>query len=276
MKPFSLILIVKNRPQQLMNVLESVSLSTMRPNDIHVVAMDDIPYSSSYITDGSLFVHRLKSSGTLPLAKARNTGAQHAKTDILVFLDVDCIVSPTLFETMLHRLDSKTVVTAYPRYLKMLPDHGKYNHLTKNAVTHPGRESIAENVPAIHTKFWSLVYAINSATYQEIGGFDESFVGYGGEDTDFAQSFHRADISLIFVKDYVLHQYHTKYDPPLNYFENIIVNARRYKEKWGTYPMTAWLDAFKKLGLITYEDNIMIKRYPSEKEISDAISHHPY
>lgn len=259
-----------------MNVLESVSLSTMRPNDIHVVAMDDIPYSSSYITDGSLFVHRLKSSGTLPLAKARNTGAQHAKTDILVFLDVDCIVSPTLFETMLHRLDSKTVVTAYPRYLKMLPDHGKYNHLTKNAVTHPGRESIAENVPAIHTKFWSLVYAINSATYQEIGGFDESFVGYGGEDTDFAQSFHRADISLIFVKDYVLHQYHTKYDPPLNYFENIIVNARRYKEKWGTYPMTAWLDAFKKLGLITYEDNIMIKRYPSEKEISDAISHHPY
>ncbi|WP_425466922.1 galactosyltransferase-related protein [Rarobacter faecitabidus] len=36
--------------------------------------------------------------------------------------------------------------------------------------------------------FWSLTFALSSATWQRIGGFDEGYCGYGGEDTDFAST----------------------------------------------------------------------------------------
>nr|WP_246046228.1 galactosyltransferase-related protein [Rarobacter faecitabidus] len=33
-----------------------------------------------------------------------------------------------------------------------------------------------------------MTFALSSATWQRIGGFDEGYCGYGGEDTDFAST----------------------------------------------------------------------------------------
>ncbi|WP_316848721.1 glycosyltransferase family 2 protein [Pedobacter agri] len=277
MVEFSIVTVIKGRRKQLANLLESIRLSVVLPFDVQVVCMDDLeemPVSKGL----NINFHRIKQTHELPLAAARNVGMNATKTTNIIFIDVDCIVSPTLFSNLLKDLSVKNIVTAYPLYLPMLPDSGNYNNLKHMAVPHPYREEIPSGAPVGHLQFWSLIFAIQKPTFENIGGFDESFTGYGAEDTDFAMMFHQAHIDLIFVRDDVLHQYHDKYDPPLNYFNSIIENAIRYHQKWKVLPMQRWLKAFEKMGLIKIDsaDCITVFQKPSARQIEDSLSQHPY
>ncbi|MCE7065162.1 glycosyltransferase family 2 protein [Dyadobacter sp. CY326] len=277
MPEFSIVTIVKGRRKQLANLLESIKASTILPYDIQVVCMDDL--DGIAIPDGlNVNFHLNNKIHELPLAAARNTGIAAAKTDNVILIDVDCIVSPTLFANMLTALEVENIITAYPLYLPVLPDTGNYDELKNKAVTHPGRERIPVGEPVEHLLFWSLIFAIQKQTFEKIGGFDESFIGYGAEDTDFAMMFHKADIKLIFVHDHVLHQYHDKHDPPVNHFHSIIENAMRYREKWNVLPMQRWLKAFEEMGLIKIDqaDHITVIRKPTDSQIKDSVSPHPY
>lgn len=277
MPEFSIVTIVKGRRRQLANLFDSIKLSSILPYDIQVVCMDEV--DGIAIPDGlNVNVQLIKDIHELPLAAARNMGITAAKTGNVIFIDVDCIVSPTLFENMLMSLQANNIITAYPLYLPVLPDTGNYGDLNHKAVKHPARENIPAGRPVDHLQFWSLIFAIQKQTFEKIGGFDESFIGYGAEDTDFAMMFHKADVKLIFVFDYILHQYHDKYDPPVNHFDSIIENATRYKQKWNVLPMQRWLRAFEKMGLIKIDqaDNITVSQKPTDSQIKNSVSHHPY
>ncbi len=277
MPEFSIVTIVKGRRKQLANLLESVQASTLLPYDLQVVCMDnadDIKPPAGL----NVSIHVMGNSQKLPLAAARNAGIKAAKTDNVIFIDVDCIVSPTLFESMLAQLQSQNIIAAYPLYLPFVPETGNYAALKQEAVRHPAREHIPVGKPVEHLQFWSLIFGIRKQTFENIGGFDESFTGYGAEDTDFAMMFNQQGIKLFFVQDYVLHQYHDKYDPPVNYFDSIIENARRYRLKWNVLPMQRWLKAFRKMGLINIDqaENITIIQEPTNEQLRDSISQNPY
>ena len=277
MPEFSIVTIVKGRRKQLANLLDSIKVSTILPCDIQVVCMDDL--DGIMIPDGlNVNIHLTKDTHELPLAAARNRGITAAKTDNVIFIDVDCIVSPTLFANMLTALEAENIIAAYPLYLPVLPDTGNFNDLKHQAVTHPARERIPVGEPVEHLQFWSLIFAIQKQTFEKIGGFDESFIGYGAEDTDFAMTFHKANVKLIFIRDYILHQYHDKYDPPVNHFHSIIENASRYRQKWDVLPMMRWLKAFEKMGLIKIDqaDSITIIQEPTVIQIKCSVSEHPY
>ena len=277
MPEFSIVTIVKGRRKQLANLLDSVKASTILPYDIQVVCMDD-PDGITMPEGLNGSIHVLNETHELPLAAARNRGIAATETGNVIFIDVDCIVSPTLFATMLMGLDPETILAAYPLYLPIVPDTGNYGDLKRKAVTHPARERIPVGQPVDHLQFWSLLFAIQKQTFENIGGFDESFIGYGAEDTDFAMMFHRAGVKQIFVRDYVLHQYHDKYDPPLNHFDSIIENATRYQQKWNVLPMKRWLNAFKDMGLIKIDqaDTITVRQKPTDSQIKNSVSPHPY
>lgn len=275
MDKFSVVIIVKKRQKQLHNTLESITRSTKIPHDIHVIAMDDTVYDFSDI-DLPITTTQLRSTETLPLGRARNCGARACSTDTIIFLDVDCIVAPTTFEALLGHLTPSTVVSAYPRYLPILPDSGDYEALAPLAFTHPDRASIPSETPAPYKKFWSLVFAVEKPTFLLVGGFDESFTGYGAEDTDFARAFNARGIELIFAKSEVLHQYHPKYDPPLEHFADIIINARRYKQKWGEFAMYGWLKKFAEMKLIALDEEIRILKQPTTSDIEACRSTNPY
>lgn len=275
---FSLIIIVKGRAVQLKNSLESVGNSSLKPSDIQIVSMSaEDEYSFIQEFDLPIIVHRLTTPDLLPLAAARNLGARNAQSEVLFFLDVDCIVHPTLFETMAAALKPNDVLSAYPRYLPYVPDHGTYDRLVGDSLVHPDRAAIPVMEKVSFKKFWSLVFCMTKSSFEEIGGFDESFTGYGGEDTDFAHSFNERGSTLKFVDSDVLHQYHVKYSPPLNHFEDILLNARRYYEKWHVFPMYSWLKEFQDKGLITIKaDALIVHRTPSDSEIEACLSKDPY
>ncbi|MCF2442598.1 galactosyltransferase-related protein [Dyadobacter sp. CY345] len=277
MSEFSIVTIIKGRRKQLANLLESVKASTIHPYDIQVVCMDNL--NGLTTPDGlNVNTHLINEIHELPLAAARNLGIAAAKTDNVIFIDVDCIVSPTLFANLLMVLDSANIITAYPLYLPVLPEAGNYGDLKHKAVTHPSRKRIPAGQPVEHLLFWSLIFAIQKQTFEKIGGFDESFIGYGAEDTDFAMMFHKAAVKLMFINDHVLHQYHDKYDPPVNHFLSIIENATRYHQKWGVLPMQRWLKAFAELGLINIDQayNISVIQKPTDSQIKNSVSPYPY
>ncbi|KQS36277.1 glycosyltransferase family 2 protein [Pedobacter sp. Leaf194] len=277
MPDFSIVTIVKGRMKQLNNLLISVRASTVLPFDVQIVFMEP---QDDWVAPEGLNVHIqiLENGVGLPLAAGRNLGFYAAKTQNIIFIDVDCIISPSLFENMLKVLEAKRIISAYPLYLPIVPDSGNYEEIKHLAVPHPSRENIPALQPTDHLQFWSLIFAIQKQGFKSIGGFDDTFKGYGAEDTDFAMKFHQAGAKLIFVRDYVLHQYHDKYDPPLNHFDSIIENARRYRLKWNALPMLRWLKGFEKMDLIQIDPAgvITILKQPTQIQIENCLSSEPY
>ena len=117
---FSIVTIVKGRHQQLANLIHSIENSTLRPSDMVVVWMDE--KNSHNVTPNTSFVTKnvyIQENG-LPLAKARNTGVKNAQQNDVIFIDVDCICSPTLFESLLAKLTHGLVVSAKAKYLSLI------------------------------------------------------------------------------------------------------------------------------------------------------------
>ncbi|WP_262152643.1 glycosyltransferase family 2 protein [Chryseobacterium foetidum] len=277
MPEFSIVTIVKGRRKQLTNLLKSIKNSSILPVDIQIVCIDE---PIDIIIPNGLYVNiqRILNTHPLPLAAARNLGFKSSETEDIIFIDVDCMVSPTLFENILNALHHDKIISAYPLYLPFVPEHENYPDLLNCSVSHPAREHIPSDTVVDHLQFWSLIFAVKKMTFEKTGGFDESFIGYGAEDTDFAMGFHKKGIKHIFIKDFVLHQYHDKYDPPLNHFDSIIENAQRYRKKWGALPMQRWLKAFEKINLITIDHNqeILVLKKPTEDQINNSVSSNPY
>ena len=201
----------------------------------------------------------------LPLAAARNRGAELALAggaDVLVFLDADCI--PT---TSLVRVYSEAAIAAGSGDLLLCgpvaylpPDADPdlpADRLAAVFPPHPARPAPAPGeieVGADHALFWSLSFAVSAAVWRRIGGFCEDYVGYGGEDTDFAATARARGIALAFVGGAsAVHQFHPTANPPVQHLRDIVRNANLYLGRWGTLPMGGWLDEFERQGRIAVD-----------------------
>ena len=116
------------------------------------------------------------------------------------------------------------------------------------------------------------------------GGFDERYVGYGGEDTDFAKTLAMAGVPLAWVKGAArfraYHQYHPHHMPPIHHLESVVRNSELFETKWGYRTMGHWLYAFRLMGLIDDRPGrpIRILRRPGEADLAltGQQSHQPY
>ncbi|WP_456697106.1 glycosyltransferase family 2 protein [Aeromicrobium sp. P5_D10] len=239
--------------------------STRLPDSHVVVAMDDRSVESIGAA-GPLtrrVVHVPRVSGHLPLARARNIGAQTAIAEgatLLIFLDVDCIPAPELVgayeQTVAHPATSRDLLCGPVTYLPPPPEGG-YDLATLSSMgePHPARPApLAGEVIRSrddYELFWSLSFALSADTWFDIGGFDEHYLGYGGEDTDFARRAQRAGTVLAWVGEArSFHQHHAVSTPPVEHVDDIVRNANLFHDRWGEWPMLGWLTAFEQLGLV--------------------------
>jgi len=231
--------------------------STRAPDQRVVVAMDDPTL------DGPAVVHVPTTALGLPLARARNVGARHALelgADALVFLDVDCIPSPALLETYERALSdpvtSGDLLCGPVTYLPPAPAAGyDLRTLADLGSPHAARPSpAAGEVDRGHDRydlFWSLSFALSAGVWRAIGGFDEAYVGYGGEDTDVARRAEAAGVAIAWVGGAgAFHQHHPVSRPPVEHVADIVRNATIFHARWGSWPMRGWLDAFVERGLV--------------------------
>jgi GT2 family glycosyltransferase len=286
----SVLTITHNRDHHLNNLVRGLEFSEFKNFELVVVRFNELNRNPSLKSDHfSIKEIFLQDKNKLPLAKARNLAARSATFEKLVFLDVDCIPGPKLLKGYLNFLIEHpySLAMGQVKYLKQqlktsfkgdysfLSDNSKFNDLRLNKLN--SKWSYEDN----YDLFWSLSFALTKESYQKIAGFDENFIGYGAEDTDFSYSAKKNGIKLYWVDQTLcFHQYHASYDPPLNHFEDIIKNAKTFFKKWNRVPMLAWLNKFANLGLIDLkliDDKnstsleLIILQKPTEKMIQSCI-----
>lgn len=279
----AVVTIVHGRHEHLERQVWGLCQQSRLPDAHVVVAMDD-PHAGAVARAraGDWEVHVAATpvrDGHLPLAAARNLGvdvAARAGADRVVLLDVDCIPSPRLLEryaavlaTAGSRdvarpdvgsagLDPPVVLAGEVAYLPPAPEGHDYRDLGLEALArladpHPARPVLSADdvLPAADLRlFWSLSFAVTVRDWRAVGGFDERYVGYGGEDTDFGQRLGAAEGRLLWVGGArAFHQHHPTSSPPVQHVHDIVANANRFAERWGWWPMEGWLEAFAARGL---------------------------
>ena len=124
-------------------------------------------------------------------------------------------------------------------------------------------------------ELWGLSFALARDRYLALGGMDQSFHGYGGEETDLATRLDASGLPTFWVAGArAYHQHHPVHVPPLQHFEPILANAARFRRMHGRWCMTYWLGQFEAAGLIAWDADapaIRVIRRPNAAEIAAAL-----
>ena len=236
------------------------------PPDLHVVVgMGEEPDPAALPGLPPVVTMHVPVGGAgLPLAAARNAGAAAAGAagaDVLVFLDVDCIPAPAL----VHRYAAAARAVPGPALLcgpvAYLPPPGPAGYpragLDRLAGPHPARPAPPDGAVLRDDRFalfWSLSFAVTRASWELFGGFHEGYVGYGGEDTDFALTAQQAGAGLHWVGGATAyHQHHRPARETPSRAAEIVRNARLFRGRNGWWPMAEWLHAMHDRGWVVFD-----------------------
>ncbi len=183
--------------------------------------------------------------GGLNLAAARNRALDAlGDCDLAVMIDADCIPGADLITRYVagaRALGSTPSLMCGPvGYLDPLPDAMPGPDAAQRR---RARDRVIRHFPAVGIRrepraelFWSLSFAVTPQTHRAIGGFDEGYVGYGAEDTDYGHRAAQAGVGVWLVGG--AWAYHQPHPPtPDHDIENVLANARRFHARWGSWPM---------------------------------------
>lgn len=314
--------IVAGRHDHLRAHVQGLARSS-RPVDVHVVvSMGDAQVEQVVVAAWqsaatwrapltTCFLIEVPTDGELPLAGARNTGADEAARlgcDLLVFLDVDCLVGPdaiTWYERAWDEVraesgqesgresgqaqggvhDGPVLLSGPVTYLPSLPagltaypldglEHWAWPHPARPAPPAGSLERAGDL-----RLFWSLSFATGVDDWHAVGGFPDGYRGYGGEDTDFAMRVASRGGALYWVGGAdVYHQYHPVESPPVRHLRSIVRNANQFRDRWGWFPMEGWLRAFELQGLAARDvatDRWVVLGRDESPVVPDVARDHP-
>ncbi|WP_010218075.1 glycosyltransferase family 2 protein [Sphingomonas sp. PAMC 26621] len=271
----SVLTIVRGRSAHLANLIAGLGRQTRLPDELVVAWMQDSP---SPVPETAFPVRSVLVPGDpMPLAAARNRAAEAAGGEQLILLDVDCIPAPTLVERYAATADAAGVRLGDVLYLPPGPvDPVDVAALDAAGMRHPAKPPLAEDeirpTPS-YGELWGLSFALAAADWRRAGGMDERYIGYGGEETDFAARLERAGVTMAWVGGArAYHQHHTIHIPPLQHFDAILRNARLFRATWGRWCMDYWLGQFAGRGMIAIDaDTLTILRHPTQDEIAATL-----
>ncbi len=283
----SVVTLAGGRPDHLRNVVIGLTRQVRMPVELIVAVMQDEPYD---LPDAPFPVRQMlvpRADGGLPLAAARNAAGRAATGELLVFLDMDCIPTPTLIADYAAGLDELDgLLMGEVMYLPGGATAGdwRYDDFARVAVRHSDRQGPpASGIERCtdYRCFWSLNFAMRRDTFMATGGFDERYVGYGGEDTDFGKGVAEAGIPIAWIRGgLAYHQYHPHHMPPVHHLDSVVRNAELFERKWGYRTMDHWLHAFQLMGLVDAAPGrpIRILRRPddADRALTGQQRHQPY
>lgn len=216
---------------------------------------------------GTLTLHVPPGPHGMRVGEGRNRAAAAAiaaGADLLVFLDVDCLPGAGLLESY------RTAALAHPAailcgavtYLSSVQRPETAADLPFLVRPHRARPALAPGLTraaanAEYDLFWSLSFAVTPATWRRLGGFHAGYQGYGAEDTDLAWTARAAGVEMRWVGGAdAFHQWHPVSSPPWQHLDDILRNGATFHERWGSWPMGGWLEAFAAAGAIEQRDGV--------------------
>lgn len=173
-----------NRPQALSALLGDLAGQRIdRPCDVVVVdseaGADVSPVIESWVERG-LNVRRILTDNII--AGKRNAGAAAGEGTLLVFLDDDMRVGPDLVQAHADAVlaDPGSVSIGAVHFPDDWVARSNYYRFKDSRHAH----GIAPEFLPAH-RFVSMNFGISRPLFESLDGFDETFLGYGGEDMDF-------------------------------------------------------------------------------------------
>jgi GT2 family glycosyltransferase len=285
MMPASVVTLAGGRPAHLDNLVLGLCRQAEPPSELIVAVMQEARYR---LPEAPFPVRQVMVEGeALPLAAARNAAARAATGEALVFLDTDCIPAPGLIADYARELAGfDGLLMGEVMYLAggATAEGLQFDRFAASAVRHSDRRGpppAGIERCADYRCFWSLNFAMRRETFLAAGGFDERYVGYGGEDTDFGKVLDSRGTPIAWMKGgLAYHQYHPHHMPPVHHLDSVVRNAQLFEAKWGYRTMGHWLHAFRLMGLIDDAPGrpIRILRRPSAEDfrLTGQQSHQPY
>ena len=203
--PVSVIVPYFEAPEALMLTLAGLEGQNYPRDMFEVVIVDDgscppLSVPPSTLLDVKVVRQERRGFG---LARARNTGARAAAHDVLVFLDGDIIAEAGLLaaHARWHHVVSDALTLGFCAYVSVAgidatAIRGRPGSLAETFADRPFDPPWTERhmartgeLTSRHDNLFLMVtggnFGITKAFFDEAGGFNESFIRYGGEDTEF-------------------------------------------------------------------------------------------
>lgn len=178
---FSIIIATHNRPNMLIDAINSVLLQNL--SDIEIIVVNDgsvqnydevISQFSHLISSGKInYIHQPKSSG---VSVARNIAATHATKPWIVFLDDDDLFAENYLKNLKSTIENDKLNSEFYWGDVNIIDIDAHGNIQKTVIEYPAEFSnekeLTKSVLSIGTSYG---VAIKKITFQNLGGFDESF-----------------------------------------------------------------------------------------------------
>lgn len=195
------------RPDALDRVLTSVANQTMAPSEV-IIADDGSDSETSQLIKSWGFslpiIHSWIPNTGFRAARARNCAVLKASSPYLVFIDGDCVLPPDFIQSHLSLKNPGKIIAGG----RALLSKGVSDQILSRA--NSGSEHLFSGykfmklplgkLRDLRPKNWSSVRTCNLGIYRtdalSVCGFDENFIGWGREDSDFVLRLLSAGIRI--------------------------------------------------------------------------------
>jgi hypothetical protein len=171
-----------DRLPHLLATLEGIAGQQNVSMDCVVVEQDSEASVAGHLPDWVRYIHTPPPSPDMPYCRswAFNIGVKHSRGEVLVLHDNDMLVPADYAANILEKVRQGYEVVNLKRFIFYLNEHHTETlFLGKGKMTDEAPHLIVQNLEAGGS------VAITRKAYDQIGGMDESFIGWGGEDNEF-------------------------------------------------------------------------------------------
>jgi GT2 family glycosyltransferase len=212
--------ISKDRPNHLKRSVKSLFSQTVKPEHIVITDCSDDKASIENVID------ELKKESQIPItfiwrpkeelsrSQGRNLGREYVKTPIAVSTESDILFPQTIIEETLKVFGNPPQKRYVQTYISLEEENGTEK-----------RYNWCGNAPNCNCGFFQ-VYRVED--FDNIGGYNPFFKGWGYEDYDFSQRMISLGCSHVIVPLYVMHMWHpsTSYLKENNHDQNKAISQK--------------------------------------------------
>jgi GT2 family glycosyltransferase len=175
----SVVIPVRNRPNEIVECVAAVRRAAAG-GAAEIVVVDDASSDETPERIARLGVSLLRMEEPAGPAAARNAGAAHARSALLLFVDSDVLLHADAIEKLRARLAENEEVDAWFGSYDASPRAPGLVSQYRNLLHHYTHQHAAREA----STFWAGCGAVRRAAFEDVGGFDEGRYAHAIEDIE--------------------------------------------------------------------------------------------